>query len=61
MKKYLNSRMIVTQYITDLNNVGTNKNDIVSYLFSYPKEDMLFAQILFVVVYIKDFYDNMCQ
>ena len=44
-----------------MNNVGTNKNNVASYLFSYLKEDMLYAQILFVNAYISDFYDKHFQ
>ena len=51
----------VSQYIIDLNNVGTNKNDIASYLFSYLKEDMLYAQILFVDGYITEYYNSHFQ
>ena len=51
----------VSQYIIDLKNVGTNKNDIASYLFSYLKEDMLYAQILFVDGYITEYYNSHFQ
>ena len=33
--------MSVAQHIIDMNNVRTNKNHLVSYLYSYLKEDIL--------------------
>ena len=44
-----------------MNNVGTNKKDITSYLYSYLKEDVLYAQLLFVNGYISAFFDKHIQ
>ena len=38
MEKYKEQWMLITRYIITINNVGTNKNDIASYIFSYLKE-----------------------
>ena len=59
--KYKVQWLLVSQYIIDMNNVGTNKNDIASYLYSYLNEDVLYAQILFVHGYITIFFDTHLQ
>ena len=56
LKKNFMNWITVSLYIIDLNNVGTNKNDIASYLYSYLNKDMLYAQILFVNAYIVKYY-----
>ena len=43
MVKYKAQWLSVTQYIIDMNNVDTNKNDIESYLYSYLNKDILYA------------------
>ena len=59
--KYKEQWMLIAKYIIDMHNVGTNKNDIASYLYSYLKEDMLYAQLLFVNGYITGFFDKHLQ
>ena len=61
VKKNKEEWMLMSQYIIDMNNVGTNKNDIASYLYSYLKEDILIAQLLFVSVYNTSFFDKHFQ
>ena len=41
--------------------MGTNKNNIASYLYSYLKEDMTYAQLLFVNGYIAELFDKHLQ
>ena len=44
-----------------MNNVGKNKCDIASYLYSYLKEEILYAQVLFVNRFIVGFFDKHLQ
>ena len=59
--QYKTHWILVSQYIVNINNVGSNKNDIASYLFSYLKEDVLFAQVLFVHGFYTGFFDKHLQ
>ena len=52
--------MLIARYIIGMHNAGTNKNDIASYLYSYLKEDVLYAQLLFVNGYITGFLTSIC-
>ena len=61
VQKYYDNWITVSQYIIDMNNVGISKNDIFSYLYSYLNKDMLYAQILFINIYIIDFYNKHFQ
>ena len=45
--KYKEQWLVMTRKISNINNVSTNKNDTSSYLYSYLKEDVLYAQLLF--------------
>ena len=45
LKNNFKNWITVSLYIIDLNNVGTNKNNISSYLYFYINKDMLYAQI----------------
>ena len=44
-----------------MNNLGTSKHEIASYLCSYLNKDMLYAQTLFIKAYIIEFYDKNFQ
>ena len=59
--KYKEQWLVMTRKISDMNNVGTNKNDISSYLYSYLKEDVIYAQLLFVHGYITGYFDRHLQ
>ena len=52
--QYKEQWISVSQYIIDVNNVGTNKNGISFYPYSYLNEDILYAHVLFVHAYISD-------
>ena len=47
MHSCYNTWIVMSQYSYNLNNVETNKNGIVSYLYLYLYEDMLRTQLLF--------------
>ena len=47
----------MSQYIIDMNDVGTNKNDIASCLYLYLKEGIMISQVLCVSVYNIHFFD----
>ena len=59
--EYKRQWILVSQNIIKMNNVGTNKNDIASYIYSYLKEDVLFAQVLFVHGFYTGFFDKYLQ
>ena len=59
--KYKEQWIKMCETIIQMNNVGTNKNDISSYLFSYLHEPMLIAQLSFVHGYIHLFFDKHFQ
>ena len=61
VEKYKNEWMSMTTYIIQMNNVGTNKNNISSYLYSYLKQDVMYAQLLFVNGFITGFFDKHLQ
>ena len=44
-----------------MNNVGTSKCDIASYLFSYLNKKMLWEQLLFVHGFVSEFHDKHFQ
>lgn len=52
---------IISQYIINKYNAGTNRNDIASYLNSYLKEGMLHAQLEFVCAFVNEIYDHHFQ
>ena len=55
--QYKTQWVLILEYIINMNNVGMNKNDISSYLYSHLKEDVLCAQLLFVhSFYLRFFY-----
>ena len=57
IEKYRKEWLVMCQYICDLNNVGTVKNDISSYLYSYLNEDILIAYLHFVCAFVETFFD----
>ena len=59
--KYKEQWLVMTRKISDMNNVGTYKDDISSYLYSYLKEDVIYAQLLFVHGYITGYFDRHLQ
>jgi hypothetical protein len=61
LKTHKGNWLTVCSYIIGMNNVGTSKNDVASYLYSYLNEKMLWSQILFVNGYITEFYDTHFQ
>ena len=61
VEKYKNEWISMATYIIQMNNVGTNKNDIASYLYSYLKEDVLYSHLLFVNGFITGFFDKHLQ
>ena len=44
--KYNTYWVLVLEYIININNVSMNRNDIVSYIYSYLKEDVIYSQIV---------------
>jgi len=57
--KYKEQWMLIARYIIGMHNIGTNENDIASYLYLYLKDDVLYTQLLIVNGYITVFYKHL--
>ena len=61
VEKYTNEWISMATYIIQMSNVGMNKNNIASYLYSYLKQDVLYSQLLFVNGFITGFFNKHLQ
>ena len=61
VEKYNNKWIRMAAYVIQMSNVGMNKNNIASYLYSYLKQDVLYSQLLFVNGFITGFFNKHLQ